>query len=103
MFINPIDDEKRQIKTQKVFEERVIQVKEKQAYDKRMRLYRINSNESLIEALKDTKQMNRIPLFLRTPKNNIEMNEIFKRVVYYLHLPEDISEINLRKIFSESY
>lgn len=47
--------------------------------------------------------MNRIPLFLRTPKNNIEMNEVFKRVVYYLHLPEDISEINLRKIFSESY
>ena len=46
--------------------------------------------------------MNRIPVFIRTPYNHISKNETINRIVSMLHLPDDIHEINLRKIFSES-
>ena len=44
-FINPMEDEKRQQRNIKVFEEQVISLKEKMAYDKRMRLYKVSNNE----------------------------------------------------------
>ena len=49
--------------------------------------------------------MQRIPLFLRTPKNTLDMNELIEKVAMIYNLPsasDCINEINLRKIFSES-
>lgn len=42
-FINPLDDEKRQAKNIKVFEETVLLQKEKAVYDNRIRLYRVQT------------------------------------------------------------
>ncbi|CDW79882.1 UNKNOWN [Stylonychia lemnae] len=94
-FINPLDDDKRQKKNIKVFEEQVLAQKEKIIYDKRIRLYHVSSQDQLEEAIRDTKQMNRVPLF---------KNGVADRVVNILHLPaeDSLCEINLRKIFSET-
>ena len=69
VFINPLDDEKKQKKSIKLYEEQVLSQKEKVAYDKRMRVYHVTSEDQLSEALHDTRKMNRISLFVRTPKS----------------------------------
>lgn len=42
-FVNPLDDEKKQKKNIKYFEDTVLSQKEKIAYDKRVRLYRVHT------------------------------------------------------------
>lgn len=52
----------------KVFEEEVLGTREKVLYDKRVRLYKVNTIDQWMDALKETKTMERIPVFIRTPK-----------------------------------
>eukprot|EP00347_Sterkiella_histriomuscorum_P018096 403346805 len=115
-FINPLDDEKKQKKNIKEFEEQVLAQKEKIVYDKRMRLYHVQSFQQLDDAVRETRNMNRIPLFVRTPSNQLNVrqliaqiltqkNELIEKIQSVLSLqqgPEGLSEVNLRKIFSET-
>ena len=50
----------------KVFEEEVLANKEKVIYEKRVRLFKVSNSEQWVQALKDTKEMARIPVFIRT-------------------------------------
>jgi hypothetical protein len=43
-FINPLDDEKKQEKNINYSDEHVLSLKDKQAYDKRTRLYKVTSD-----------------------------------------------------------
>lgn len=54
-FINPLDDEKRQKKNIKIFEEQIIGNKEKEMYDKRIRLFKVHSDEGLKESILESK------------------------------------------------
>jgi hypothetical protein len=54
----------------RMFEEVVLANKEKVMYEKRIRLYKVNNDESFNEAIKETRSQNRIPVFIRTSKNN---------------------------------
>jgi hypothetical protein len=50
--------------------------------------------------------MNRIPLILRTPKNNFNLNDLKQSIAkgYNLGYSQDaVLEINLRSLFAESY
>jgi hypothetical protein len=42
-FVNPLDDEKKQAKNIKVYDETVLSQKEKQIYDRRTRVYKVQS------------------------------------------------------------
>lgn len=44
-FINPLDDEKKQAKNIKYYDDQVLSQKEKQAYEKRTRLYKISNDQ----------------------------------------------------------
>lgn len=50
--------------------------KERVAYDNRTRLYKVNNEQALKDALKDTRDMNRVPLIIRTPKNNFSLKDL---------------------------
>lgn len=75
--------------------------KEKILYEKRIRLYKVRNDDEWNLAIKETRAMNRIPVYIRTPRNKTSMNEAIHKIVAMLHLPEESNEINLRKVFAD--
>ncbi len=75
-LINPLDDEKRQQKVIKYQDEQTAIQKEKQIFDNRTRIYKVSGDQQLMDAIKDTRNMNRVPLILRTPKNSMKLSDI---------------------------
>ena len=86
----------------KLFEEKYIANKEKVQYEKRIRFYRVQSEEQWAEALTETRQMGRIPVFIRTQQCHVAKDEALDKVREVLGLPEKMNEIDLRKMFLES-
>jgi len=103
-FVNPLDDEKRLAITLRVHEERVLSQGEKLAYAKRMRIYKVHSEQQLTDALRDTRAMNRVPLIVRTPKNSLSIGDITPRICKGFSIgSEGAAELNLRQVFAESF
>ena len=60
--------------------------KEKQAYDQRTRLYKVQSEQQLMDALRETRDMDRVPLIIRTPRNNLHLTDLKPRIAKAFHL-----------------
>ena len=102
--MNPLDDEKRLAVALKFYEDSFLSQGEKLAYSKRMRIFKISSEQQLTDALKETRDMNRVPLIVRTPKNTLTLSDIKPRVCKGFQMsPEGTVELNLRQVFSESF
>ena len=56
--------------------EKVLSQKEKLAYERRTRVYKVQKIDQLFDAVKETRDMNRVPLFLRTPKNTLNLKDL---------------------------
>jgi len=52
----------------RLFQENVIAKREKDLYEKRTRLFKASNDEQLASALQATREMGRIPVFIRTLK-----------------------------------
>lgn len=101
-----MDDEKKQAKNIKVYEDTVLSQKDRQAYEKRTRIYKVQSEQHLSAALKECRDMNRVPLIIRTPKCQLSLPNVKPMIVNGFQLgytPESVQELNLRHVFVESF
>lgn len=77
--------------------------REKIIYDKRMRIYRVENTQDLSSALSESRALDRIPLFIRSPNNPMTRDDVASLYARLMHLPsETVQEINLRRVFSET-
>ncbi len=74
-WINPLEDEKKQKRVIKRFEEEIIGNKEKVQYDRRLRLYQVRNEDEFSQAVLEAKSMNRIPVIVRSPLNSVTKEE----------------------------
>jgi hypothetical protein len=91
-----------------VYEEQVLSQKDRNVYERRTRVYKITTEQQILDAVRETRDMNRVPLFVRTPKNKFTFNDVKQRLAKAYNLGHSadgglVQEINLRLAFTESF
>ena len=60
-----------------------------------------------MDVVKQTREMNRVPVILRTPKNPMHLQDVKPYLATAFNLPytnqNDVCELNLRQLFAESF
>ena len=69
---------------------------EKKDYENRVRVFRVGSDQDLIQALNETKQMSRVPLFMTTKESQLNKELVIGHLSGLVE--RQISEIDLRAV-----